>query len=75
MRYTGLHELVSGSSSARKYFLSLPVELQLALHTHNDYIHTADELHRHAGALEAYNRQVALSEYYPHKDMRESFDL
>lgn len=65
MQYTDLQELIQRSSSARKYFLSLPVEMQLTLHTHNDYIHTADELHRRVGAVEAYNRQVALSEYYP----------
>ncbi len=67
MRYTGLHELIRGSSSARKYFLSLPVEMQLALHAHNDYIHTAEGLHRRAGAIEAYHSQVALSDYYTGK--------
>lgn len=75
MQYSDLHELIGNSGSARKYFLSLPVEMQLALHTHNDYIHTADELHRRVGAVEAYNRQVALSEYYPHKDMRKLYSL
>lgn len=48
--YTGdimtknLNELLAKSSSTRKYFISLPVWLQIKLHNVNDYIHTAEQL-------------------------------
>lgn len=64
MRYENLNQLVRESSSSRRYFLSLPVDMQLKLHTHNDYIHTADELHRRTDEILKYERQVQLSEYY-----------
>ena len=64
MRYENLNQLVRESSSTRRYFLSLPVETQIELHEHNDYIHTSAELHRRVRALENYHRQVQLSEYY-----------
>lgn len=64
MRYENLNQLVRESSSSRRYFLSLPVSIQLKLHEHNDYIHTADELHRRTDAVIKYERQVQLSEYY-----------
>ena len=64
MRYENLNQLVRESSSTRRYFLSLPVEIQIELHEHNDYIHTAAELHRRVSALENYHRQVQLSEYF-----------
>ena len=51
MRYENLHALINSSSSSRQYFLSLSVEMQMALHEHNDYIHTAAELHRLAVTL------------------------
>lgn len=35
--------------------------MQIELHEHNDYIHSAAELHRRADVIEAYNRQVQLS--------------
>ncbi len=38
--------------------------MQMALHEHNDYIHSAAELHRQVDAMKAYNRQVQLSEYF-----------
>lgn len=52
MKYTDLHDLISHSASSRRYFLSLPVSLQLALHRHNAYIHTAAELHLRADMLQ-----------------------
>ena len=38
--------------------------MQLKLHEHNDYIHTADKLHRRADTIAKYERQVEISEYY-----------
>lgn len=61
MRYKSLNELVKNSSSTRKYFLSLPVDMQMALHECNDYIHTAQELRTHVFAIENYNHHVKLS--------------
>lgn len=58
MRYENLNQLIRESSSSRRYFLSLPVSMQLKLHEHNDYIHTADELHRRTDAILKYERQV-----------------
>ncbi len=64
MRYANLNQLVRESSSTRRYFLSLPVETQIDLHEHNEYIHTSAELYRRVSVLENYHRQVQLSEYY-----------
>ena len=64
MKYDSLNHLVRESGSTRRYFLSLPVEMQIELHEHNDYIHTAAELHRRVDAIETHNRQVQLSEYF-----------
>ncbi len=64
MRYENLNQLIRESSSSRRYFLSLPVSMQLKLHEHNDYIHTADELHRRTDAILKYEQQVEISEYY-----------
>ena len=46
MKYNNLHDLITGSSSSRRYFLTLPVDMQLKLHRDSDNIHTAEELHR-----------------------------
>lgn len=51
MKYSDLHDLISHSRSTRRYFLSLPVSLQLALHEQNIYIHTAADLHLRADLL------------------------
>lgn len=59
MKYDNLNHLVRESSSTRRYFLSLPAEMQIELHEHNDYIHTAAELHRRVDAIEAYATQRA----------------
>lgn len=64
MRYDNLNQLIRESNSSRKYFLSLPVSMQLKLHEHNNYIHTADELHRRTDEILKYERQVQLSEFY-----------
>lgn len=62
MRYDNLHDLIYNSSSTRKYFLSLPVEMQMSLHKHNDYIHTAQELHYMVGVIENYEYHCKLSD-------------
>ncbi len=56
MRYENLHQLIDSSSSSRAYFLSLPVFTQLGLHKQNEFIHTAEELHRFADTFKAYER-------------------
>lgn len=53
MKYKNLHELIFSSTSSRNYFLSLPVDMQLKLHEHGDYIHTAAQLHRRAEQIES----------------------
>lgn len=62
MRYENLHDLLISSRSTRQYFLSLPVKLQLSLHNHNDYIHTAQELHLQASMIEKYEHHCNLSD-------------
>lgn len=62
MRYNDLNDLINFSSSSRRFFLSLPVKLQISLHEFNDYIHTAEELHQKAGELENYKYHCDLSD-------------
>ena len=62
MRYNNLQDLIYNSSSSRKFFLSLPVTMQVALHERNDYIHTSAGLHEHVDAIEKYNHAVKISE-------------
>lgn len=50
--YKNLENLLAGSSSARRYFLSLPVSLQLRLHENSSAIQTAAFLRRIAPILE-----------------------
>lgn len=64
MRYDSLQQMLQSSSSSRRYFLSLSQDMQMALHQHGPYIHTAQDLHRRVEAVEVYRRQVALSEAY-----------
>lgn len=42
----------------------MPVNLQMKLHEHNGYIHTADELHRRADEIIKYERQIQISESF-----------
>ena len=51
MQYNKLTQLLSDSSSSRRYFLNLPVEMQLELHKYNDNVRTAHELHEMVEAL------------------------
>ena len=62
MQYDNLHDLIYNSSSTRKYFLSLPVEMQMSLHKHSDYIHTSHELHQMVGVIENYEYHCKLSD-------------
>lgn len=64
MLYENLHELIFHSSSSRKYFLSLPVSMQMSLHEHNDSIHSAAELHTGADLIERYNHAIQISDYF-----------
>lgn len=62
MQYQNLNELISSSSSTRKYFLSLPVKMQISLHEHGDDIHTAQELHSKVWIIENYEYHCKLSD-------------
>lgn len=64
MHYNNLQDLIYNSSSSRKYFLSLPVPMQIALHERNDFIHTSESLHAHADAIEKYNHAIENSEAF-----------
>lgn len=50
------------SGSAPKYFLSLPVNIQLILHKYNAYIRAVKELHDDFVASENYMHPTKLSE-------------
>jgi len=47
LQYHHLQSLIEHSSSSRQYFLSLPIDIQLQLHQHNDAIHTLHQLHQY----------------------------
>ena len=57
-----LHELIMHSSSTRRYFLSLPVSVQMQLHEQGGYIRSAESLRLRVCALEKYNRALELSD-------------
>lgn len=61
MRYKNLHDLINNSSSTRQYFLSLPSKMQMSLHEHNNYIHTAHELHRRVVMIKDFEYHCRLS--------------
>ena len=46
-----LAQLMQKSKSCRNYLLSLPVSIQMELHSQNDYIHTAADLREKANLL------------------------
>ncbi len=64
MQYYNLQDLIRNSSSSRQYFLSLSVPMQLELHNHNDYIHSAQELHSRVDLIEKHHRNIKNSNYY-----------
>lgn len=62
MRYDCLQELTRNSASSRRFLLSLPVRDQELIHDmFNDSIHSAEDLHRVAGLLDSYKRQMQIS--------------
>ena len=70
MSYENLRQLLQNSSSSRRYFLSLPVELQMTLHKQGAYIHRADDLRRYAAAAADYRHHVQLSGALGAEDLR-----
>ena len=62
MKYNNLKSLLETSSSARKYFLSLPVSLQITLHSQNRYIHSLEQLHRYAYLAQEYERHCQIAD-------------
>ena len=63
MKYEHLQDLIQNSSSSRQYFLSLPVDVQMALHSQNEYIKTAAQLHKSAELVSIYQRQEELGSW------------
>ncbi len=62
VEYKNLTRLISEHRDSRRYFMSLPVELQLRLHNRSESIHTpqqlfsnVDELNEEGGYLNKYN--------------------
>ena len=51
MKYQNLTQLINKSHSCRKFFMSLPVELQMELHKYGEYIETAESLRRTAAEM------------------------
>lgn len=58
MQYSNLQSLIRNSKSARKYFLSLPIDMQLELHKHNEYIHSAQQLNSLAYSIDKMNQKL-----------------
>ncbi len=59
-KFENLSELLSVSSSTRKYFLSLPVSLQTFLHEHYYTIRTSEQLHLTVNFLQHSNLYTGL---------------
>ncbi|MCH5298909.1 MAG: hypothetical protein J1E96_04010 [Ruminococcus sp.] len=62
MKYKDLTQLISDSASSRRFFLSLPVEMQLSLHSRNDSVHTAEELREMVHSINRENHYLDLSQ-------------
>ena len=75
MTYKNLHDLIFSSSSSMRYFLSQPVEMQLQLHSQNEYIHSAAELHLQVELLGKWNRAVEISESFDHYFLWQESDI
>ena len=54
--FSNLQTLLRQSSSSRQFLLSLPVGIQLRLHERSQFIHTQQELRRHAAFLQQVQR-------------------
>ena len=63
MLYNSLNDLINSSSSTRQYFVSLPIEMQMTLHKHDKYIHTAEDLHRAVAVMENYEHHCKLGHW------------
>lgn len=57
MLYNSLHHLINRSSSSRAFFLSQPVEVQMALHKDNFHIHTQQQLRHKAEIVRSLMRK------------------
>lgn len=66
MQYDNLQSLIKNSSSSRKYFLSLPIDIQLELHKHNEYIHCAQQLHCLSDSIGNMNQKLKNITSKPH---------
>ena len=66
MGYKNLTELLSDCKDSRRYFMNLPVEMQLELHKYNDSVRTSGELR---DKVEAINREKHYDAFgvYPHE--------
>ncbi len=61
MRYENLNELVRGSRSSARYFFSLSAEMQIKVAERGAFIHSAQDLHDAARAVEIYEHAVKIS--------------
>ncbi len=52
MRYDNLQSLLQNSSGTRRYFVGLPVPVQLQLHERNEFIRTQQDLRLHAECIQ-----------------------
>lgn len=68
MQYNNLQDLIRNSRSTRKYFLTLSVPMQMELHNHNEYIHSAQQLHRRVDLIEKQHHYTQNSNYYFNKN-------
>lgn len=66
MEYNSLTQLLSDSADSRRYFMNLPVELQLELHKYNDSVRTAHELREKVETLNQDKRYDAVGSF-PHE--------
>ena len=66
MDYKSLTQLLSESKSARGYFMSLPVELQLELHKYSDSVRSPRELYETVEKLNRDKHYEAIG-VFPHE--------
>ncbi len=66
MQYNNLTQLLSESTDSRRYFMNLPVEMQLELHKYNDSVRTSRELRDMVETLNSGNRYSAIGNF-PHE--------
>ncbi len=62
MRYKDLYELMKASSTAKAYFESLPLNVQIALQKQSEAINSTEDLQAFAKSVSNYQRAVALSD-------------